>query len=124
MTRRLMKEFETLDGYKVYRLSRWIRIQCLDVTERHPLWYYADEDTQVGKRRTVDGFRWNGRWYALGQFMRFGSGFCPTPPPMFYDETGKLNYLGGYDSEEYFEPIMIEIDECGENVRVYKEGRK
>ena len=41
---------------------------------------------------------------------------------MWEDENGKLQYLSGYDSENYYNPIMIEFSEACEYVRVYKEA--
>lgn len=40
---------------------------------------------------------------------------------MWKDEDGKIHYLSGYDSEDYYNPIMIESSEYCEYVRVYQE---
>ena len=122
MTRRMMKELVSTEGKKFYRLSRWISVQWLQVTERHPLWYYAEKDTQEGNKRWVECFRWNDTLYAMGQFMRFNTPFVHDAEPILIDGKEKI-WLAGFDANEYFDPIMIEIHDDCEHVRVYKEGR-
>lgn len=96
------------------KVSRWISVKGLEVTEKHSLYCYG-EDTENGKRY-VYTFRYNGRLYALDQFLnRFGiMGFdkkCEEYPA----------FISGYDSENYYNPLLIEIDEYGEKVRLYTE---
>lgn len=113
------KIFTTTDGKQIARVSRWISIKTdWNITPRHPLYYYSC-DADDGKR-CVDYFVFHGRKYALDQFYRFGTMFTPTQPPMWY-ENSKLQHMAGYDSENYFCPLMIEVDEYGEHIRVYAE---
>ena len=114
-----MKRFATTNGKEIVRLSRWIRIEyAYNVTERHSLHYYAEDTGDGGNALTF--FRWNGRKWALCQFYRFGTMFTPDAPPMWY-EKGKLQYIAGYDAENYYNPVMIELSEDCEYVRVYQE---
>lgn len=96
------------------RVSRWITVDCIEVTKKHSLYYYG-EDTENGKR-TVYVFRYNGRLYALDQFLnRYGMmGFdkeCNEYPA----------FICGYDGENYYNPLLMEIDEYGEKVRLWEE---
>ena len=123
------KEFETLDHHKLYRVSRWIKIHFSEkVSVRSPLWDYATDENgycpysdhfNPANGCYVDYFVFNGRKYALSQFLRLSQpwGF----PVIFKDEHGKMVSLAGYDLENYYRPIMIEVDDVGESVRVYVE---
>lgn len=121
----LHKEFNTQNGTKIYRVSRWIKIQqAYNITKRNSLYYYATDESgyREGQEKFnpdnglyCDFFRWNGRNYAIEQFLRLDY------PIFFTDTDGKLNYLSGYDSENYYNPILIELDDCGEYVRIYTE---
>lgn len=96
-------------------VSRWITVQSLDVTEKHSLFYYADKESEYNGKYPVLAFRYNNRWYALGQFInRFGMyGFdkdCKEYPP----------YICGYDADgNIFNPLLLSIDRYGEKVRLY-----
>lgn len=127
------KQIICTDGKIIYRKSRWIKRQekC-NVSKRNGLYYYATDENgyhsgQAGFNPEnglfLDYFRWNGRNYAIEQFFRLNSMFCPLSY-CWEDKQGKLNFLSGYDSENYYNPILIEIDETGEYIRVYEEGRK
>lgn len=105
----------TTDGHTLVCLSRWIRLQCTTVTERHSLSQYAEEDG------TLWFFRWNGRSYALGQFMRYGGPWAALPGVPMWDEDDGLHHMTGYDMTDYHHPIEIEMDECCEAVRVWQE---
>ena len=120
------------DGKVIYRKSRWIKRRTnYNPNKRNSLYYYATDgngyrDGQTGFNPQtglyLDYFRFGGRNYAIEQFFRLGSMFCPTEY-CWEDREGKLNFLSGYDSENYYNPILIEISECGEYIRVYEEGR-
>lgn len=112
-----MKTFTTTDGKTLVRLSRWIKLHYDDVSKRHPLYYYADIDSSDDSALLV-WFQFRGKKYALEQFIRMGGMWAS--PVMFEDETGKLNHLSGYDCTDYYNPIMIELSEDGEYVRVYQ----
>ena len=97
-------------------VSRWIRIETLYVTEKHSLFYYADKDDEYLGKYPVTAFRWKNRWYALNQFLaRFGMmGFdleCKEYPA----------YISGYDGENYFNPLLMELDKYGDKCRLYLE---
>lgn len=125
-----MKEIVTTDGKTLLRLSRWIKIQqAYNVTPRHCLYDYCTDENGYcpGQSRFnpengtfLDFFRFNGGTWALNRFIRFG-GIMGGVPPMWEDEHGTLHYLSAYDSEDYYNPIMIELSEECEYVRVYQE---
>ena len=116
----------TTEGKTIYRKSRWIKIQHNYNPNRHnSLWYYVTDGNGYVENQTgynpdenglyLDYFRYNGRNYAINQFMRL------TYPIFYEDKEGKWQYLSGYDGENYYNPILIELDECCEYVRVYEE---
>lgn len=108
----------TTDGRRLERVSRWIKVVSdYGVTERHSLVYYAQEACDGEK--CVDYFRWRGRKWAVGQFLSV-SGMMGFHIGNWEEEDG-LHWISGYDSEDYFNPIMVEFDEYCENVRVYRE---
>lgn len=115
----------TKDGNTIFRVSRWIKRQTnYNPSKRNSLWYYVTDGNGYREGQTnfdpetglyLDFFRWNGRTWAIEQFYRLDY-------PIFYeDKEGKYQYLSGYDSENYYNPILIEIDETGEYIRVYEE---
>lgn len=99
------------------RVSRWITIKEELITEKHSLWCYADKDTTFNERYAYCSiFRWNGRQYAVNQFIsRFSMyGFdleCKEYPP----------YITGYDGERYYNNLYCELDDYGEKIRLYVE---
>lgn len=103
-----MRYITTQDGNKYRRVSRWIRIDCIPVTARHALAEYADGGT-------VSCFRHSGRRYAINQFMRL------TYPEFYTDENGKTGHLSGYDATQWYKPLLIEIDDGGEYIRLFQE---
>ena len=112
------KIFTTTDGKQIERVSRWIKIRFGEiVTEKHSLYYYAEKEEDIAY---LDYFIFCGKKWAINQFYRFGTMFTPEPPPM-WEENGKLQYISGYDTENYFNPLLIEIDDSGEYVRLYRE---
>lgn len=114
-----MREFTTTNGQKLARVSRWIKIRtAYNITEKHSLSYYADKIDD--EENSLDYFIYHGKKYAINQFYRFGTMFSPGSIPMFY-ENDKLLFISGYDSENYYNPIMIEISDCCEYVRIYEE---
>lgn len=116
-----MKRFTTEQGTTIIRCSRWIKIRTdYNVTPRHQCYYYA-EDLGNGEN-AVDYFMLYGHKIALRRFYRFGTMFNPSPSPKWY-ENDVLHHIAGYDSENYFDPMLIELDPLGEYVRVYREVR-
>jgi hypothetical protein len=69
----------------------------------------------------LDYFVWNGRTYALDQFLRFDSIADIIGHSTGYIENGEKHFLAGYDSHEIFNPVLIELDEYCEHVRIYEE---
>ena len=69
----------------------------------------------------LDYFRFNGRNYAVEQFLCLGNPFWNPVTYCYEDKNGKTCYLSGVDNENYFNPIYVEFDEYCENVRVYVE---
>ena len=118
----------------IYRNSRWIkRITNYKPNKRNSLYYYTcdgygyregTENYNPSEHggKFLDYFRYKGRNYAIEQFIS-----CSSPwgciPYSWEDKEGKLNFISGYDSENYFNPLLIEISDCGEYIRVYEEGR-
>jgi hypothetical protein len=105
----------TKDGNKIKRVSRWIKIRAdYNITNRHSLYEYCDKYND----NYIDYFIYKGEKYALSQFTRLNY------PIMWEDEEGKLNFLSGYDSTNYYNPLLIEIEEGGEAIRLYEEVRE
>lgn len=125
-----MKEIVTNEGRTLMRLSRWIEVrQAYNITPKHSLYDYCTDENGFYPGQSMfnpengtflDFFRFNGRKYAINQFIIFG-GCMGGYPPMWEDEDGKIHYLSGYDSEDYYNPIMIESSEYCDYVRVYQE---
>lgn len=121
------KEITCTDGNTITRLSRWVEIRhAYDVTPRHSLYDYATDGAGYHpyheKFNPTDGvyldyFIFNGKKYALEQFMRCGSPFMPYSA--MWNESDGLHVLSGVQEDEYFHPLMIELDEYCERVRVY-----
>ena len=122
-----MKTIAANDGKEIVRISRWIKIrQNYNVSKRNSLYYYATDENGYREGQTnynpenglyLDYFKFNGRTYAIEHFYRMDY------PIFFENEDGKTSYIAGYDGENYYNPFLIEIDECGENVRLYEEKR-
>lgn len=98
----------TVNGRQYKRVSRWIHLEYMHVTPKHRLYEYAYDGDLIC-------FRHNGRLYALGQFERL------TTPDFYEDENGKLQYISGYDSTEWYNPYLCEINDYGEYIRLYQE---
>lgn len=124
-----MKEITTQDNKKIYRCSRWIKIKRnYNPNKRNRLYYYVSdgygyrEGTEnynpvLHDGKYLDYFKWNGRTWAIEQFLKIDF------PIFFENEEGKTSYISGYDSEEYYNPILIEFDDTCEYIRVYVERR-
>lgn len=125
-----MKKIIANDGHILNRVSRWIRVRHnYNPSKRNSLWYYvtdgngrkechSDFDPTTGL--CLDYFVWNGRKWAIEQFNSV-YGTMGIPPIFFEDENGKTSFISGYDSENYYNPILIELDDGCEYVRVYEE---
>lgn len=115
----MKRQFKTKNNTIITRETRWIKIRNEYVTPRHSLWNYADTyGTDNPNEGLLTYFIHNGKKYALGQFMRL------SYPIFFEDETEKTNFLSGYDSTEWYNPYLIEIEDGGEYCRLYTEQRE
>lgn len=122
--------FTDNNGNKLERISRWITIKhAYNVSKKNALAYYAKDENGYKEGQTnfnpenglyLDYFHFNGKNYAIEQFIS-NSPMWSNGTQFFTDTDGKLTYIAGYDSENYYNPILIELDEYGEHVRIYKE---
>ena len=109
-----MKTIITSENRKYERVSRWIKVRTEYVTKRHSLADYADFYDTEDKKGLLNYFVFNGRKYAIGQFLRL------SYPEYFNNEDDKTSYLCAYDSEDWYEPLMIEMDDCCEYIRLFR----
>ena len=113
------------------RVSRWITVKHnYTPNKRNSLWDYVMDENGYKPYQDnftpenglyLDYFRFNGRNYAVEQFLCLGNPFWNPVTYCYEDENGKTCYLSGVDMENYFSPIYVEFDEYCENVRVYIE---
>ena len=93
---------------KIKNVSRWLTVYYKEVTPKHSLFCYSDDGY-------LDYFNYKGSMYAVNQFIaRFGAwGFdkeCKEYP----------SFIVGYDGNgDYYNPLMLEMDEFGEKVRLW-----
>ena len=120
--------YENKKQYFVRVTPRWVKVKTnYNVSPRNPLWDYArDENGNTPYQSnfdkntaTLDYFEWNGRKWAVEQFLALGNPFWCAVAFSYEDEDGKTNWLSGVDADNYYNPIYIELSECGEQVRVY-----
>lgn len=63
-------------------------------------------------------FRHNGRRYYIDNFLRIG---YPNPHTVEIEAAdGEKITLCGHESEVYYKPLFIELDDAGEAARVYR----
>ena len=128
-----MKEITCIDGRKVKRVSRWIKLeQNYNPCKRNSLWDYVSDSAGYhpysDKFDPTDGlyldyFKFRGKTYALDQFFCIGSAFLGGVPLMYYDEYGKLCVIGPLymDGPIFGKALYGEWSECCEYVRLYEE---
>lgn len=97
---------------KYKKVSRWIKIKYILITNRHSLADYAEK---YDDKLLVMCFSHKGRLYAFDQFIRL------SYPIMFEDNDGKTTVLSGYDSANWYNPFLIEIHQDGEYIRLWEE---
>ena len=131
-----MKEITCIDGTKLRRISRWIKLrQNYSPSKRNSLWDYVSDSAgyhpysdkfDPSDGLYLDYFVYKGQTYALDQFYILGSFFLTHPPYMYYDENGKLAVIGTmYMDGSIWGPAMYgEWDECCEYVRLYEEVKE
>lgn len=126
---------ETIDTkYNYVRVSRWIKVkQNYNPRKNNRLWDYVTDENGYKPHNDnfnpenglyLDYFRFNGRTYAIEQFFAFGSIADTIGHASGYIENGEKHYLQGFDNENIYNPIFIELDEYGENVRIYEEVKQ
>ena len=123
-----MKQFKTVDGKNtVTRLSRWIQIkQNYNVNKRNSLYEFSADENGYKPGQSeynpangtyLDYFRFNGRNYAIEQFIALGSAWIGGAPYEFTDTNGKSTFIHAVDYYgDLYNPLYIEVDECGERV--------
>lgn len=99
------------------RVSRWISIDCIEVTPKHRLYCYGDKYGEEKGKRSVLVFRHGGKLYALGQFLRT----CSSTEWNKYEYRNEPVLISGYDSENWYKPLLLEIDDGNGKVRLYNE---
>ena len=134
-----LKSFEIYDGKEserkesFVRASRWIKIKNnYNPSKRNSLWDYVTDGNGRGvysdnfDKSTglyLDYFTFDGKNYALNQFVAIGSAWDCIGHHEGYYEDGEQFFISAYNIEDYFRPMYIELDEYCERVRVYREGR-
>lgn len=109
----------TTDGITIQGTGRWVSIHLIpEITPLHSLWEYGD-DNGDGTRSTYI-FTHYGHRFALDQFIRYGGPWGP-PVPLMWEEADGLHHMAGVQADRWDHPLMIELDECGERVRVWQE---
>ena len=120
-------------GTKTFHLvSRWIKVQHnYNPTKRNALWCYVMDENgyKPSEQRFnpdsdlyLDYFKWNGRTYALEQFLSYSNPFWNPVSYGYKDENRYPHFLSGVDMENIYSPISVEFDEYCEHVRVYEEA--
>lgn len=118
------------DGKKIRRLSRWIKIrEAYDVSKRNGLYdYCTDENGYKPYQDQFDStngtycnyFVFRGVKLAIDRFYSCGSQWINASYE--WTENGKHCFISGVDMDgNLFHPLLIELDEYGENARVYEE---
>lgn len=99
--------FTANDGKKLKRVSKWLKIKSKYVTPRHSLYDYSYEGE-------LTYFLYKGKEYALSQFLRL------SYPIIFENEEEKTTFISGYDCTNYYNPLLIELSDGCEEVRLFE----
>lgn len=109
----------TKDGRIIQGTGRWIALQCAPgITPRHGLYEYGDDNGDG--TRDAWYFTHYGHRFALGQFFRFGGPWGLSHQPM-WEEADGLHHMAGVEADRWDAPLMIELSECCDAVRVWQE---
>ena len=103
-----MKTFYTKDGKNIVnRLSRWITIkQAYNVNRRNSLFDFSTDENgykpgqdeyNPANGTFLDYFSFNGRKYAIEQFIALGSVWCGGAPYEFTDTDGQSTFVHAVD---------------------------
>lgn len=128
-----LTKIENWNGQKKYgeimRVSNWITVKHnYNPHKNNELWDYVTDGNgytpENEKFNKTDGlyldyFRYNGRNYALNQFLSFDS-IMDIGHSLGYIENKRVHYLSGWDGDNIFNPLMAEFDEYCEHVRLYQ----
>ena len=112
----MAKLYYEKNGKKEYaykKASRWLKLDYTVITPNHRLADYADKTE--GKELWLTFFKFKGKQYALGQFMRL------QYPIMIEDDDWKISVIGAYDCTQSYNPYFIEVHPDGECVRLWEE---
>lgn len=106
-----------MDNYiKLKKVSSWLKVyRNYNVSERNRLYDYAS--TENGGKR-LDYFRYNGNTYAINQFWERFNEWDYNP---YADLNNYPEFIVGWQGDEFIHPLLLEIDETGEKVRLWKE---
>lgn len=111
--KRNKKEWTGNDGMCYVKESRWIQIKDMFVTTKHNLAIYGSEceDGYV----YVTAFRHSNGTYAMGEVLRIDDPIII--PGAGID--GEDSVLCGYIPLCNFGGLIVEVDKCGEHVRLW-----
>ena len=114
-----MSRRTTTDGHTIQGTGRWIPIRCApSITPRHALWEYGDDNGDGS--RSCYYFTHYGHRFALCQFIRYGGPWGP-PVPLTWEEDDGLHHMAGVQADRWDAPLLIELSESCEAVRVWQE---
>ena len=137
-----LRSFDIYDGkeherdYNFCRVSRWIKVkQNYRPNKRNSLWDYVTDgagyntysdnfNPEKNNGLFLDYFTFRGKNYALEQFIAIGCIWDNIGHSAGYYEHGEKHFISAYDRDSYYNPLYIELDECGEIVRVYEEVKR
>ena len=110
-----LKTITTTENRTYKKVSNWIEVKYQYVTKRHSLSDYADFcGTDNENEGLLTYFTFKGKKYAMGQFIRL------SYPEFFENEDGKQSFLCGYDCTCYYKPLMMELSDYGDSVRLFE----
>ena len=110
-----IKTITTTENRTYKKVSNWIEVKCQYVTKRHSLSDYADFcGTDNENEGLLTYFTFKGKKYAMRQFMRL------SYPEYFTNEDDKQSFLCAYDCTNYYKPLMMEVSDCGDAVRLFE----
>ena len=116
--------FETEDKSRRFEVvSNWLQIREMAVTHRHSLWDFSDHGVDCGSldRHPVSYFKFGGRMYAIGEFVRLNSPYVGADNIRLYDVRTKSVFELCACNMEYGNPLYLRLDDGGEYIRLYRE---
>lgn len=124
------KVFTDKTGATFERISGWLPRQTVyNPTSRHGLYYWRtdeygyreySEKFNPANGTYADGYKYKGMWLAVERFYALGCAFLGGAPYFVSANDGEEVVIGGVDMDgNLFDPLYIEMDEYGENARLY-----